>query len=252
MYLEELSMTQAVGTFQSLKRSNVVETILESFKQSMIRGELRPGQRLPSEAELVEQLGVGRGTLREAMKKLEALGVVNIQRGDGTYIADKPSAALLTPLEFALLLEAKAGAELVELRCMIETGYCQLAAQKATEQHWARIEAARMAYAEYANSAGREVDTHTALDLEFHYAVIDATQNPLVITVAQTVEKIFFASIRNTLTKSAGWQFGIEGHRSIVQAMRSQEPDEIRLAVVKSLTYWAEEVEEGKGRRGLS
>ena len=237
-------------TFQSLKRSNIVETILESFKLSMIRGELKAGQRLPSEMELVEQFGVGRGTLREAMKKLEALGVVSIQRGDGTYIVEKPSAALLSPLEFALLLEAKVGVDLVELRSLIETGYCQLAARKGTEEDWRRIQAAQMAYVEYANSEGRDVDMHTRLDLDFHFAIIDSTHNSLVINVAQTVEKIFFASIRSTLMKSAGWQYGIEAHQSILEAMRSGGPEEIRQAVVESLSYWAEELEEGQLRDG--
>lgn len=241
---EELTLVKTNNTFRSLKRSNVVEDIIESFKQSIIQGNLVPGQRLPSEAELVEQFGVGRGTLREAMKKLEALGVVNIQRGDGTYIVDKPSSALLTPLEFALMLEARVGVDLVELRSLIEVGYCQLAALKATENDWARIDAAQRAYADYANSLERDVDMHTKLDLEFHFAMIDATHNPLVISVAQTVEKIFFASIRSTLTKSAGWEYGIEAHKSVIHAMRSGNPEDIRRAVVESLSYWAEEVED--------
>jgi DNA-binding FadR family transcriptional regulator len=88
------------------------------------------------------------------------------------------------------------------------------------------------------------VDTHTRLDLNFHFAVIDATHNPLVISVAHTVEKIFFASIRNTLTKAAGWEYGIESHRSVVQAMHDGDPEDIRRAVVESLSYWAKEVEE--------
>jgi GntR family transcriptional regulator, transcriptional repressor for pyruvate dehydrogenase complex len=237
-------MALEIKSFQSLKRSNVVEDIIETFKQAIIQGDLRPGQRLPSEGELVQQFGVGRGTLREAMKKLEALGVVNIQRGDGTYIVDKPSSALLDPLEFALMLEARMGMDLIELRSLIEVGYFQLAAQKATEEDWMRIEAAQEAYAAYASSEGRDVDAHTRLDLNYHFSVIDATHNPLVISVAQTVEKIFFASIRRTLTKAAGWEYGIEAHRSVVQAMRGGDPEGIRRAVVESLSYWAKEVED--------
>jgi GntR family transcriptional repressor for pyruvate dehydrogenase complex len=237
-------MVEPINTFQSLKRPNVVEDIIESFKQSIVQGDLRPGQRLPSETELVEQFGVGRGTLREAMKKLEALGVVVIQRGDGTYIADKPSSTLLSPLMFALMLEARVGVDLVELRSFVEVGYCQLAARRATDADWERIEEAQKAYADYARSVERDVDMHTKLDLSFHFAVIDATHNPLVISVAQTVEEIFFASIRSTLTRAAGWEYGIEAHRSVVDAMRSGNPEDIRRAVVDSLSYWAEEVED--------
>ena len=93
--------------FQTLTRPKAVEDIVETFKQAIIHGDLQPGQRLPSEAELSQQLGVGRGTVREAMKMLEALGVVNIKRGDGTYITDKPSPTLLSPLMFAIMLEPR-------------------------------------------------------------------------------------------------------------------------------------------------
>lgn len=237
-------MVKTLNTFQSIKRSNVVEDIIETFKQAMIQGNLRPGDRLPSEAELVEQFGVGRGTLREAMKKLEALGVVNIQQGDGTYIVDRPSSALLRPLEFAIMLEARMGMDLYELRSLIEVGYCQLAAMKATDEDWERIEEAQEAYEAYARSVGRDVDTHTQLDLDFHFAVIDATHSPLVIRVSQTVEKIFFTSIRSTLTKTAGWEYGIESHQRIVEAMRSGNAEDIRRTVVESLSYWAKELKD--------
>ena len=75
---------------------------------------------------------------------LEALGVVDIKRGDGTYIVDRPSPALLSPLVFAIMLEAGMGSELLELRVIIEVGYCQLAAEKATPEDWQKIEVATL------------------------------------------------------------------------------------------------------------
>ena len=86
-------MSDNVKPFNSIKRSNVVDEIIESFKQGIMRGELKVGQRLPSETELVNRFNVGRGSLREAMKKLEALGVVNILR-ETAHIS---STNLLTP-----------------------------------------------------------------------------------------------------------------------------------------------------------
>ncbi|MCB0029503.1 MAG: FadR family transcriptional regulator, partial [Anaerolineales bacterium] len=124
------------ATFEPLKRPNAVEDIINTFKEAILHGQLKPGQRLPSEAELCEQLGVGRGTIREAMKMLRALGVVKIQQGDGTYIADKPTASALNPLVFALLLETGSGTDLLELRALLEIGGYQLAAQKAAAEDW--------------------------------------------------------------------------------------------------------------------
>jgi len=231
-------MTTKTNPFQTLKRPNVVEDIIEIFKQAIIRGDLEPGQRLPSEVELGEQFGVGRGTLREAMKKLEAMGVVNIQRGDGTYIVDQPSPTLLNPLVFAIMLEAGKGIELLELRSLIEVGYCHLAAQKATDEDWKRIEEAQKAFESYIRSRQRNVDQLTKLDLGFHFAIIEATHNPLVIKIAYTVEELFFASIRTALTQLEDLNLPIEGHRGIIRGLRTGDPETIRQAVVDSLAHW--------------
>lgn len=230
-------MSQEI-TFQTIKRSSAVENIIGTFEQAIIRGDLKPGQRLPSEAELYEQLGVGRGTLREAMKKLEAMGVVKIQRGDGTYIVDKPSPVLLNPLMFAIMLEAGKGIELLELRALIEVGYCQLAAQKATEEDWSRIEEAQEAFEVSIRSRQRDLDQLTQHDLDFHFAIIEATHNPLVAKISRTVEELFFASIRTALSKLEDLNWAVEGHQAITDALRSGDPETIRQAVVESLSPW--------------
>lgn len=231
-----------IRSFQTIKRPSVVEEIIESFKQALIHGELRPGQRLPSEAELAQQLGVGRTALREAMKMLEALGVVNIQQGDGTHIVDEPSPSLLNPLVFAIMLEAGMGAELLELRSLVQVGYCQLAAQKATPEDLERVAEAAQAWESYARRTDRDVDRLTELDLDFHYAILYATHSPLVIKIGRTVEELFFASIRSTVSKIEGLEWGIEGHRHILQAIRDGDPEAVRQAVVASLDYWGKEV----------
>ncbi len=229
-------MADKTTAFQTLKRPNVVEDIIETFKQAIIRGELQPGERLPSEAALGQQLGVGRGTVREAMKMLEALGVVNIKRGDGTYIVDKPSSALLSPLVFAIMLEAGMGTELLELRAIVEVGYCQLASEKATPEDWQRIEAAKAAFETYARSPGWAADELAQRDLNFHYAIVEATHNPLVIKIGRTVEELFFASMRRTLQSTQDVEGNINIHRHILRALREGDPQSIYDAVQNSLS----------------
>lgn len=230
-------MTAKLTTpFQTLPRPNAVEDIIETFKQAIIHGELQPGQRLPSEAELGQQLGVGRGTVREAMKMLEALGVVNIKRGDGTYIVDRPSSALLSPLVFAIMLEAGMGPELLELRSIIEVGYCQLASQKATQEDWDQIKKAHEAFEIYARSSEWDVDELAQRDLNFHFAILDATHNPLVIKIGRTVEELFFASIRGTLLSMADIEWSIDVHQRIVEALHDGDPQSIHQAVENSLS----------------
>jgi GntR family transcriptional regulator, transcriptional repressor for pyruvate dehydrogenase complex len=235
-------MSAEATPFEPIRRPNLVQEIVESIKRDLLAGRLTPGMRLPAEAELAQRFGVGRNSVREAMKTLQALGVVTIRQGDGTHIADGPTPALFNPLAFALLFESGSLSDVVELRVLIEAGYSQLAAQKATAADWQRIEAAQRAYEEYAARPDRDVEQHTALDLAFHFAVLDATHNPLVIKLGRTVEEIFYASIRGTLTRSRGRETGVEGHRRQVEAIRGGDPEAIRAAVAGSLEYWAGEV----------
>ncbi|GAB4543779.1 MAG: FadR/GntR family transcriptional regulator [Anaerolineae bacterium] len=233
--------------FPTIERPSVAQEVIENIKHALIRGELRAGQRLPSETALAQQMGVSRGSVREAMKVLAALGVVRIRQGDGTYLVDTPSSTVLSPLVFAVLLDSGTNSELFELRVLLQTDYCELAARKATEDDWARIEQAAKALEDYADNPDPDTDTLVQLDLGFHFAVLEATHNPLVIRISRTIEELFFASIRGTyLHKTENIQWAIQSHRSIIRAIREGDPDLIRQTVEHSLLHWKDEVEKSQ------
>ena len=192
-------------------------------------------------------MGVSRGSVREAMKVLSALGVVRIRQGDGTYLVDTPSSTVLSPLVFAVLLDSGTNSELFELRVLLQTDYCELAARKASKGDWARIEQAAKALEDYADGPDLDTDTLVQLDLGFHFAVLEATHNPLVIRISRTIEELFFASIRGTyLHKAENIQWAIQSHRSIMQAIRKGDPELIRQTVEHSLMHWKDEVEKSQ------
>jgi GntR family transcriptional repressor for pyruvate dehydrogenase complex len=226
--------------FHSIHQPSVVEQIIETFKTHIMKGELRPGQRLPSETELSQQLGVGRSAVREAMKILEAMGVVTIQQGNGTFISDKPSSKLLNPLMFAIMLEAGMALEFYELRYTTQVGYCELAAEKATEADWQAIETAATALEKYVENPDYDFKTLCDLDLQFHYAILDATHNPLIIKIGRTVEELFFNSFYTSMSGSGNI---VRHHQIIMNGLRDGSPQAIRQAVATSLDYWKKEVE---------
>ena len=235
--------------FRSIHQPSVVEQIIESVKQAIMRGELRRGQRLPSELELSQQLGVGRSAVREAMKILEAMGVVVIQQGSGTFIADKPSSKLLNPLMFAIMLEAGMALEFYELRYTTQVGYCELAAEKATDEDWERIEAARKYLEGYVKRPEIDPQTLCDLDLAFHAAILEATHNPLIMKIGLTVEELFFNSIYTSMSGSGNI---VKHHQILVEALRDGSPATIRAAVATSLDYWRVEVEKQAQETGAS
>lgn len=230
--------------FQSIQQPSVVDQIIETIKHALIRGELSPGQRLPSEPELAKQLGVGRSAVREALKVLQALGVVIARQGSGTYIAEEPSEKLLNPLAFAIMLGSNVSTELIELRVMIEIGYCELAAGQATAADWKQIETTAAAMESAFKKGERDFETLAHMDLEFHYSILDATHNPLVIKIGRTVEELFFSSIRDTFREPKHVQRAITAHHEIIDALKTQNLINIRQAIIDSLmnTPWKDEV----------
>ncbi|MEM7798299.1 MAG: GntR family transcriptional regulator, partial [Chloroflexota bacterium] len=120
-------MESKLTPFQPKPRPNAVNDVIEAIQQALQSGQLQPNERLPSETRLGEQLGVGRGTIREAMKMLKAMGVVEVRQGDGTYISNRISPNVINPMLFAILLEAENIEILYEFRRMIDIGYCEMA-----------------------------------------------------------------------------------------------------------------------------
>ena len=102
--------------FVAKDSSSAPDHVIDQIKELLLAGKLRPGDRLPSEFELASGLGVSRGSIRAAMKALEVCGVVDIRRGDGTYICDHVNTKRFNPLVFSLALLGPDIAQLAQLR----------------------------------------------------------------------------------------------------------------------------------------
>jgi DNA-binding FadR family transcriptional regulator len=226
------------GFFQPVRRSNVVEDIIEKFKLALINGEFRAGQRLPSEPELAEELGVGRSTVREAMKILAAVGAVEVRRGDGTYVSDGLTPAIIDPLLFAVLVEPQDVSDLYELRLMIEIGCNKLAAVKATEEDFARMEAAIQEMETYLSQGGRDSAVLANLNLKFHTAILEATRNPLIIKVGGFLNRMVFESLKRVNATPEGVQWTLARHRHILEILKLRDPSQVEEAITTSLGGW--------------
>jgi len=132
---------------------------------------LRPGDRLPSEHELMAQLAVGRSSLREAIKTLRAMGVVSVVNGNGTFVGSGGAALGAKPLSWGLVMHGGGAQELIEARRLIESELAALAAERATAEEIAAME--RLTAAQPA--ADPEARSMTAI--EFHLAVARGAHN---------------------------------------------------------------------------
>lgn len=171
----------------SLSRTISSEIVL-IIKDNLLRGALKPGDKLPTEKELMEQFGVSRTPVREAIKILEAIGVIQIKRGEGMFITNNLSQFTLNPLIFSLIMHSNNMEQLIEFRQHFEVLLMNMIITDG-QKDISRIEDVYQSQEERMNP-DLSPEELADIDLEFHYAVLEATNNPFVIEIGKTIYEI--------------------------------------------------------------
>ncbi len=177
--------------FEKLTTSDKISTeIVAAIKAKLLDGTLKNGDKLPTESEMVEQLGVSRTPVREAIKILESIGVIQIKRGEGMFITNNPSHFSLNPLIFSLIMHSNNTQKLIEFRQHFEILMINIIRTNWTEEKIKKIE-------EVYHSQVRRLKPELSpeeladIDLEFHYAVLEATENAFVIEIGKTIYELY-------------------------------------------------------------
>ncbi len=206
--------------FQPIQSTTVVQQIIDKITQSLIKGELKPGDRLPPEPELAIQLGVSRTSLREALKTLCGLGVLNARKRGGTFIATEGSQSMLNPLIFNLIIEKGSKDDLFELRVMLEVDAIELAIKKATAND---LELLAKELDEFEkNIPGGNLELLADLDLQFHLRLLQISNNSSFIRISQLIMQLFAYPIEKTL-KMIGPNQVLKNHRALYQAILERD-----------------------------
>jgi len=204
----------------------------------LLSGELKPGDKLPTEHEFAKKLGVGRNSIREAIKMLSSIGVVEIKRGAGTFIAESMSSSILNPLIISLVFEQGASRELIELRLLLDTDAAELAMQKAGDQDIKKLEEANQRLREEAEKQNHDQHQLRDLDLNFHRVLYELSGNTLLDKIGQAIYSLFFASIEKTV--EADPQLAYRNHQMVIDAIKQRDAELIRRRMQKSLSFWME------------
>ena len=176
----------------SLKPINdmsVVQQVIDRLTNAMINKELRPGDKLPPEMELAAMLGVGRNSVREAIKVLTSFGVLETRRPEGTFVTNGSSDRMIEPLLYGIILDQTDSLNaLKELRELIDLGILKLAIQKATKQDMELLSEQLLQLKEKLKTA--DVEAIFEADDNFHEAISEAAHNSLSAKIATLVRKL--------------------------------------------------------------
>jgi GntR family transcriptional repressor for pyruvate dehydrogenase complex len=210
--------------------------IMNSIMENLIANRLKPGDRLPTEQELCRQFRMSRNTVREAIKMLSMLGLINIKRGDGTYIAEQISTMSINPLLLGLALEPRTNREIIELRQLLDIGVFEILIDKVDDSDFDCLEEINNEILKATDIENPDVDKLFKMDLSFHKMCYELNKNRLLTYLYQTIYEMFAPSIKESVIHDPGSIY--RNHAKIIAALRSRNKQEMRSAVLETLTNW--------------
>ncbi|MCU1523342.1 MAG: Transcriptional regulator, GntR family [Microbacteriaceae bacterium] len=211
----------------------VTDEAIDRIRTMILSGELKPGQRLPPESELSDRLGLSRNSLREAVKALELIRVLDVRRGDGTYVTSLEPSLLLEAVQFVVdLHQDQSVLELFEVRRIMESSAAALAASRSTPEFIAELRASIDGVSETPG-----VEALVTHDLEFHRRITAASGNEYLLTLLDALStRTVRARLWRGITEDKSADITLSEHRYIVDALESGDADLARALVTAHIS----------------
>ena len=205
----------------NVSKQSIPDSVAMQIQKLIAKKQLKAGDKLPSQRDLAEQLGVGRPAIREALNRLEAMGIVKIRHGKSstiekvdlnTIMGNLGSMLQLAPADVLQLLEAK---EIIESKCT------ELAAERATEEDLAQMK-------DFLDSMERDKDNpsaHAEADFLFHFTIVKAAGNPFIVEIMKVLSKMIQKAIEETAFEDdlEGRERAMRFHRALYRSICRKE-----------------------------
>lgn len=234
-------MEQSPSYLKNLKKESIVQSVINCLTDAMRNKELKPGDRIPPEPELASSLGVARSSVREAIKILTYLGVLESKRSEGTFVCDGFKESMIDPMVYGIILNQDSFENLMELRQMIEAGTLHLAVKKYTEEEGQALEAILAQMREIAESGEDVVDRFFHVDNEFHEMISQMGKNPLADKISRVVRTLTYSMRYETVSimiESGRSDELIEAHEKQFEMLRNRDLSNVSEVVRES--YFSE------------
>jgi GntR family transcriptional regulator, transcriptional repressor for pyruvate dehydrogenase complex len=202
-----------------IHRTLVVDEVIDRLIALVVNENLKPGDRLPAERELMSRLAIGRSSLREAVKTLSAIGVLEVKRGSGIFVGRGDASILARPLAWGMFLSKDSVGQAIEARSVIESALAGWAAERRSAEDIAAL-------SDILEKLERNQDDQAAyidLDIQFHLAIASAAQNQILFQVLTIFQHLLRVWMETTYTESHGAADSMASHRQLFGAIRDQD-----------------------------
>ena len=229
--------------FSPVGGESVVQQVINKITDAIVSGELKPGDRLPPELELIETLHVSRNTLRAAVQTLRAYGVLEVRRPEGTFVCDSFSPQMINPLLYNIIMHKEDSArDLVGLRKIIDMGVSKLVIEQGlSEEEEAELEKRYDTLVQAIREEPASIERVAAADLAFHDGVARATHNSLAVVFNEVLCDLTEESRRRTIRSiyaANDREYLVITHRKHLDALEKKAGSDIDQALDYSYYYW--------------
>lgn len=228
--------------FERVEHVRAYQRIVEQVEEAILSGRVVPGSHLPSERDLVDQFGVSRATVREAMRVLENQGLISSRPGDpnGATVLAISSAVIARSMTLFARREQLDLVDLLQFRMFIEGCVCELAASVRTDE---QLQAIRNAHEFAREAVSRGDEAFCDADLAFHLAIAAATGNPLLQACDEVILGLVRSTVRDKITEApdtrAQMTASLERHEAVLRAIEVQDAAlAARLARAHQVEYY--------------
>lgn len=201
-----------------IRRTSISDQVSMQIKQMILDKDWKPGERIPSETELAELFGVSRVSVREALLKLNAIGLLESRFSGGNYVREVGADIYLNAIIPAAYVSSNSLLELLEFRQVMEAKQAGLAARKAKPEDVARLEEI---HKDMVKNAGN-LEAFSEADLRFHIELARITQNSLLVACMELIRDVLGENMQK-LVAQRGYESGINDHRQILAAIREND-----------------------------
>jgi GntR family transcriptional repressor for pyruvate dehydrogenase complex len=205
--------------FETIRKNKVYEEVARQI-QRLILEKLHPGDKLPAERELAEMFGVSRSSIRDAMRSLELVGLVEPRQGAGTVVREVTADLLLTPISNVIAHKRQLVTELLDFRKMLEPPLAARAASRASLEEIAEMEEIVRRQSEKLARGDLAIEE----DSEFHYTIAMGSGNTVVLKVLDVVMDLLRETRARSLQREGRPQKSVAGHRRILAAIKRRDP----------------------------
>src|ERR1700690_3914551 len=225
---ETIDTLAAKPVYRAVKTSRLYEQIVQQVEESILIGQLKPGDQLPAERDLAQSFGVSRTAVREAVKTLREKGLVEAYSGRGTFVTDGTSQSIRQSLDRMIKIGQPDGSiQLAEMRAILEPGIAALAAVRFEDQHLATM---REAIAVMERS-GHNPESYIEADLDFHLSLAEAPANPLILSLIDSIVGVLREQRFRIFNVAGGPERKQFHHKRFLEAIEQRNPEKARAAM---------------------